>query len=146
MRPSREEVLIGIAQLMAQRSTCSRKQVGALAEKEGRILATGYNGAPKGLPHCTDLGGCRLGLNGGCEDAVHAEANLVAFAAKHGISLWGATVYSTCAPCLECAKLLINAGIIEVAYFEKYRNPQGLELLQQAGIKIRKVRGSSNDL
>lgn len=72
-------------------------------------------------------------------DAVHAEANLIAFAAKHGISLEGATVYTTCAPCLDCAKLLINAGIKKVIYMEEYRDTRGKDLLIQAGVKVENV-------
>ena len=137
MRPSRDTILMEIAKLMAQRSTCTRKNVGALAAKEGRVLVTGYNGAPSGLPHCTELGGCPLDENGGCSNSVHAEANLIAFAAKYGISLQGAVVYTTCSPCLNCARLLINAGIVEVIYSEEYRDPGGLELLKRAGVKVR---------
>lgn len=140
MRPDRDTVLLNIAHLMSKRSTCTRRQVGALAEKDGRVLVTGYNGAPSRLPHCSDRGSCRLNDNGGCLDAVHAEANIVAFAAKYGISLQGATVYVTCAPCVECAKLLINAGIKEVVYEEEYRDSRGIELLVQAGVKIRKCK------
>ena len=95
-RPGRVSWLMSLALLVSKRSTCSRRQVGALAEKDGRVLVTGYNGAPSGFPHCIDHGGCRLNERGGCLDAVHAEANLIAFAAKHGISLEGATVYTTC--------------------------------------------------
>jgi len=138
-RPDRVTWLMSLALMVAQRSTCSRRQVGALAEKDGRVLVTGYNGAPSGFPHCIDRGGCGLGEKGGCLDAVHAEANLIAFAAKHGISLEGATVYTTCAPCLDCAKLLINAGIKKVVYWEEYRDTRGKDLLLQAGVKVENV-------
>ena len=138
-RPDRVTWLMSLALMVSQRSTCSRRQVGALAEKDGRVLVTGYNGAPSGFPHCTDRGGCRLDESGGCLDAVHAEANLIAFAAKHGIALEGATVYTTCAPCLDCAKLLINAGIKKVAYMEEYRDTRGKDLLIQAGVKVENV-------
>jgi len=138
-RPGRVSWLMSLALLVSKRSTCSRRQVGALAEKDGRVLVTGYNGAPSGFPHCIDHGGCRLNERGGCLDAVHAEANLIAFAAKHGISLEGATVYTTCAPCLDCAKLLINAGIKKVLYLEEYRDTRGKDLLIQAGVKVENV-------
>ena len=138
-RPGRVSWLMSLALLVSKRSTCSRRQVGALAEKDGRVLVTGYNGAPSGFPHCIDRGGCRLDEGGGCLDAVHAEANLIAFAAKHGISLEGATVYTTCAPCLDCAKLLINAGIKKVLYLEEYRDTRGKDLLIQAGVKVENV-------
>ena len=135
-RPGRVSWLMSLALLVSKRSTCSRRQVGALAEKDGRVLVTGYNGAPSGFPHCIDRGGCRLDEGGGCLDAVHAEANLIAFAAKHGISLEGATVYTTCAPCLDCAKLLVNAGIRKVVYWEEYRDTRGKDLLIQTGVKV----------
>ena len=135
-RPDRVTWLMSLALMVSKRSTCSRRQVGALAEKDGRVLVTGYNGAPSGFPHCIDREGCRLDERGGCLDAVHAEANLIAFAAKHGISLEGATVYTTCAPCLDCAKLLINAGIKKVLYLEEYRDTRGKDLLIQAGVKV----------
>ena len=138
IRPTRQELLMNIAKLLSLRSTCSRKRVGALAAKDGRVLATGYNGAPSGLPHCIDSGECHIGDNGGCMDSVHAEANLVAFAAKHGISLQGATIYTTCSPCRECAKLLINAGVQKIVYYEEYRDSGGLKLLEQAGVDMEK--------
>ncbi len=138
-RPDRFTWLMSLAFMVSKRSTCSRKQVGALAEKDGRVLVTGYNGSPSGFPHCTDRGGCRLDESGGCLDTVHAEANLIAFAAKHGISLEGATVYTTCAPCLGCAKLLINAGIKKVIYMEEYRDTRGKDLLLQAGVQVGNV-------
>lgn len=129
-------MLMEMARLLAKRSTCTRRQVGALAAIEGRVLATGYNGVPSGQTHCIDRGYCITGEDGGCRDSVHAEANLVAFAAKHGITLRGATVYTTCAPCIDCAKLLINAGIAQVVYGELYRDPRGLELLESAGVVV----------
>lgn len=139
IRPDRVTWLMSLAFLVSKRSTCSRRQVGALAEKDGRVLVTGYNGAPSGFPHCIDRGGCRLSERGGCLDAVHAEANLVAFAAKHGISLEGATVYTTCAPCLDCARILVNAGIKKVIYAEEYRDTRGKDLLIQVGVKVENV-------
>ena len=132
-------MLMEMAKLLAKRSTCTRRQVGALAAIEGRVLATGYNGAPSGQPHCIDRGYCITGEDGGCRDSVHAEANLVAFAAKHGIALRGATVYTTCAPCIDCAKLLINAGIAQVVYGELYRDSRGLELLKSSGIVVKLI-------
>ena len=136
MRIGRDDMLMEMARLLAKRSTCTRRQVGALAAIEGRVLATGYNGAPSGQTHCIDRGYCITGEDGSCRDSVHAEANLVAFAAKHGIALRGATVYTTCAPCIDCAKLLINAGISRVVYGELYRDSKGLELLESAGVMI----------
>lgn len=136
MRIGRDALLMEMARLLAQRSTCTRRQVGALAAIEGRVLATGYNGVPSGQTHCIDRGYCVTESDGGCQDSVHAEANLVAFAAKHGIALRGATVYTTCAPCIDCAKLLINAGIAQVVYGESYRDPRGLALLESSGVVV----------
>ena len=129
-------MLMEMARLLAKRSTCTRRQVGALAAIEGRVLATGYNGVPSGQTHCIDRGYCITGKDGGCRDSVHAEANLVAFAAKHGIALRGATVYTTCAPCIDCAKLLINAGIAQVVYGEPYRDSRGLAFLESSGVVV----------
>src|SRR5690606_17847421 len=86
--------------------------------------------------HCTSRGYCITGEDGGCRDSVHAEANLVAFAAKYGIALRGATVYTTCSPCIDCAKLLINAGIARVVYEESYRDLRGLKLLKSSGVVV----------
>ena len=136
-RKPREEILMSVAVLISQRSTCSRKRVGAIAAREGRVLVTGHNGAPAGFPHCIDQpNGCRLGPDGGCKDAVHAEANIIAFAARYGIPLEGAEIYTTCAPCISCAKLIINAGVKKVIYLEPYRCTDGVELLKQAGIIV----------
>lgn len=140
MRIGRDALLMEMARLLAKRSTCTRRQVGALAAIEGRVLATGYNGVPSGQTHCIDRGHCVTGEDGGCRDSVHAEANLVAFAAKYGIALRGATVYTTCAPCIDCAKLLINAGIAQVVYGEPYRDPKGLVLLGSSGVKVQWYR------
>src|SRR5690606_26325424 len=136
MRIGRDALLMEMARLLAKRSTCTRRQVGALAAIEGRVLATGYNGVPSGQTHCIDRGHCVADEDGGCQDSVHAEANLVAFAAKHGIGLRGAGVYTTCAPWVVCAKLLINAGIVRVVYGELYRDPKGLSLLESSGVVV----------
>jgi len=138
-RPSRDEVCMQIAHVVAQRGTCDRAQVGAILARDGRVLATGYNGPPTGLPHCTDPLGCSVMERadaGGCVRAVHAEANAIAFSARHGIGTDGATLYCTHLPCLKCAELIINAGIIRVLYRTDYRIKDGEVLLQQAGVDI----------
>lgn len=117
-----DQVFIATAFLMATRSTCTRGQVGAVAVQDRRIVATGYNGAPPGNSHCTDVG-CDLsaGEAAGCQRSVHAEANLVAWAARAGVGLAGAMVYATHSPCKKCAELLLSAGIAEFHYSKPYR-------------------------
>jgi dCMP deaminase len=131
MRISRDELLTSAARLVSGRSTCLRLQVGAVVALEGRILVTGYNGAPTGMPHCTpDI----CGPDKPCSRTVHAEANCIAFAARHGISLEGAFMYCTDSPCMECAKLIINSGIRGLNYQREYRDRKPLDLLVSAGI------------
>lgn len=122
--------------LIAQRSTCPRRHVAALAIRDNRIIVTGYNGAPAGVPHCTDAG-CVLELDGGCTRATHAEANLIAYSARHGIALAGTDLWVTATPCLACAKLIINAGIRSVTALEKYRVADGENLLVSVNIPVR---------
>lgn len=131
-RPSRDKVLMEVAYAFAQRGTCDRARVGATIARDGRVLVTGYNGPPAGLPHCESE--CLARHSAGCTVAVHAEANAIAYAARHGIGLEGATLYSTHLPCLGCAQLIINAGIAKVYYGTDYRDHSGRLLLQQAGI------------
>jgi len=134
MRISREETLSQIVKTVALRTTCPRRAVGALIVREGRILSTGYNGSPAGLAHCYDVG-CLVGPNGGCIRTVHAEINAIAFAARVGIAVHLATLWTTVAPCLACAKLIINSGITEVISIEEYRDSAGRDLLEEARVK-----------
>lgn len=141
-RPSRDVICMQIAQLVAQRGTCGRARVGAIIARDGRTLVTGYNGPPSGLPHCTDPDGCtriERAADGGCVRAVHAEANCIAYAARHGIATEGASLYSTHLPCLKCAELIVNAGILVVYYDLDYRIKDGEILLQRAGVDIIKL-------
>ena len=133
MRPSRDLVLMEIAHVIAKRGTCLRANVGAVVAKKGRIVSTGYAGAPSNLPHCEDAD-CNVNLP--CTRTVHAEAGAISFAAREGLAVEGCTLYCTHAPCLECAKLIINAGIVRVVYNIAYRKTDGLELLQSAGVII----------
>ncbi len=130
MRIERDQMLLMIAGIIALRGTCSRAQVGAVASFNGRIICTGYNGTPSGLEHCEHQ------IGQPCDDAVHAEANLVAFAARHGVSLLMSTVHTTHAPCKKCAELLINAGVKRVVYMHPYRDPAGVQLLGRAKIEV----------
>ncbi len=142
MRPSLDEYFMEIAKVVAKRSTCLRQNVGAVIVKDKRILSTGYNGAPMGLPHCLDIGCLREELNVPSGErhelcrAVHAEQNAIIQAAVHGVSIKGATLYTTHQPCIMCAKMIINAGIVRVVYGKRYADERGLEFLKEAGIKI----------
>lgn len=140
------------AQVWARRSTCSRNHVGVvIASPDYRIIGTGFNGAPKGMSHCNHRCTCRggpretkmtFGHEGGCpyitpcKIAVHGEANAIAFAARNGIALAGAKLFSTLEPCYPCSQLIINSGVVEVYYLESYRSHEGLDLLRTAGIDV----------
>ena len=142
MRMSRETMFMRIAGIVSERSTCSRLKVGAVLVKDSRIIATGYNGAPKGLPHCDDVG-CEMD-NGACTRTSHAEANVIAFAARNGIATEGATLYTTHAPCYSCAKLLVNAGIQKIVFGKEYRIKKGLRLLEECGVHIHEYIGEQS--
>lgn len=138
-RPSLDTVLLDVAHVIARRGTCSRLHVGAVVAVDGRICATGYNGAPHGLSHCDhppDESEPRAADAATCTTSVHAEANAVAFAARHGVSIEGATLYGTHTPCVHCAMLLVNAGVVRVVCATRYRSDAGLRVLQDAGIGL----------
>lgn len=116
---------MGIARMVATRATCDRKHVGAVIVNEKTILSTGYNGSARNLGHCDDLG--HLMVGGHCVRTVHAEANAVAQAAKNGHAIDGASIYITAFPCWNCFKLLLNAGIHDIYYAEKYRPDPAIE-------------------
>ena len=134
-RPSWDAYFCAITRAVATRATCSRKAVGAVLVKNKLILATGYNGAPAGLRHCDHTGGADL-LNGHCARSTHAEQNAIVQAARHGISIDGATLYCTNNPCLNCTKLLINAGVVRVVYEETYPDRLAFELLAESGVAL----------
>ncbi|WP_058486024.1 deoxycytidylate deaminase [Defluviitalea phaphyphila] len=142
MRPSWDEYFMGIVDLVKQRSTCLRRQVGALIVKDKRILATGYNGAPTGCSHCEEVGCLREKLNipsGQRHElcrALHAEQNAIVQAAMHGVSVKGGTLYVTHQPCVMCAKMAINAGIKRIVFKGSYPDELSMELLKEAGIEI----------
>lgn len=144
-RPSWDEYFLEMATLVAKRSTCLRRLVGAVLVKEKRILATGYNGAPSGLKHCIEIGCMRqkLKIPSGerhelCR-ALHAEQNALIQSSLHGISVKGATLYATTQPCVICAKMLINAGIKEIVISHGYPDKLAMDFLKEAKIKIRKI-------
>ncbi len=121
-----------IARTVATRSTCPRAGVGAVLTRSHRILTTGYNGAPRGVPHCLDVG-CTM-VDGHCLRATHAEANAIVQGALHGVSLDGATAYCTHEPCAGCSKLLISAGIVRIVYRDPYPDAVAAMLLREAGV------------
>ena len=133
-RPSREETYIAISLIISLRGTCLRGKNGCVITQENRIVATGYNGRFKG--ECTEK---TCDLKTGCVNAVHAEENAIAFAAKQGISLTGSTLYCTSCPCYHCAKLITQAGIYKVVYQQEYRNDEGKILLQSMGVITTKL-------
>jgi len=133
-RISRDETLMRTAELWASRSTCLKPN-GALLSREGKVISIGYNGAPAGHSHCTEVG-CLNDDKGGCIRTIHAEINSVAMAARYGISTGGATMYCTTSPCYTCAKLLISAGISKVVYRILYRDPLGIDLLKKSKIEV----------
>jgi dCMP deaminase len=143
-RPSWDHYFFEITRLVATRSTCIRRDVGAVIVKDKRILATGYNGAPSGLPHCLDVGCLREELkipSGERQEicrGIHAEQNALIQAAKFGISVDGSMIYVTHHPCVVCAKLLINAGIREICYLEDYPDELSKSLLKEAGVVMRR--------
>lgn len=142
-RPSWDEYFMQMAELTAQRSTCLRRKVGAVIVKDKHIIATGYNGAPRGLRHCGDLGGClrqKLGVPSGqrhelCR-ALHAEQNAIIQAATLGQSIENASIYITHQPCVICAKMIINAGINRIVVKEGYPDELSAGILEEAGLKI----------
>jgi deoxycytidylate deaminase len=162
-RPSISETLLEIAFTVSKRSTCSRRNNGAvIADSRGVVLSTGYNGSLSGQKHCDHECDCTdefiverlIGFsekadnrdlhtetcpahpNNGCAMAVHAEANAVYFAARNGVSVLGATIYCTTEPCTKCAEAIVQSGISKVVYKQEYRSHDGINLLQQVGIEV----------
>lgn len=140
-RPSWDEYFMEIAKLVSTRATCPRRSVGAIIVKEKRILATGYNGAASGLPHCPPGGpdndwplGCMKA--GHCIRSLHAEQNAILQAAKIGVPCEGAAIYVTCQPCNMCAKMIINAGIRRVIYEGDYPDEFSKELFRDGKIEV----------
>mgnify|MGYP003590389998 FL=1 len=141
-RPSWDQYFIDITYLVATRSTCLRRQVGALLVKDRNILATGYNGTPSGIRHCEETGCLRAKLNVPSGErhelcrGLHAEQNAIIQAARHGVNIDGATLYCTTMPCIICTKMLINAGIRRVVYAEGYADELAREMIQESGIEV----------
>ena len=136
-RPDWDDYFMEIARTVATRATCPRASVGAVITREKRILTTGYNGAPRGVPHCTDAG-CLM-VDGHCLRATHAEANAIVQGALHGVSLAGGTAYCTHQPCAGCSKLLISAGIQRIVFADAYPDPVASLLLDEAGVVLEQL-------
>ena len=141
-RPDTDEYFLKVASVVAERSTCRRHHVGAVAVRSKHILATGYNGAPSGARDCLELGCLRDELNipSGTRHeicrGIHAEQNVIIQAGLHGVSLEGSTVYCTHTPCVLCAKMLVNAKIERFVSFGSYNDDKFLKLFQEAGIEV----------
>lgn len=133
-RPSWDEYFMQIAQTVATRATCPRAMVGCVLTRDRRILTTGYNGAPRGVAHCTEAG-CIV-VHDHCQRATHAEANAVVQGALHGVSVEGATAYCTHEPCVNCSKLLISAGIVRIVFATAYPDLVASALLAEAGVAV----------
>lgn len=142
-RPTMDTTLLDMARVLAKRSTCTRALVGTVIALDGRVLSTGYNGAPTGIQHCEHVNVTSSNESAGCETAVHAEANAIAFAAKHGVAIAGSTLYTTLAPCLKCAQLIINTGIVRVVIGKVYRDHSGAHMLGSLGIHVTSASGVS---
>jgi len=140
-----------ITRMVAERSTCSRRQVGAIAVKNKRILATGYNGAPRNMRECLSIGCLRQELHvpsGQRHElcrGLHAEQNVIVQAAIHGVSIEGSEIYCTHQPCLICTKLLINCGVTAVYYESPYPDPMSEEMFAEAGITLSQIVLPSGD-
>mgnify|MGYP000303261670 CR=1 FL=1 len=141
-RPDSDEYFLKIASVVAERSTCRRHHIGAVAVRDKHILATGYNGAPSGLQDCLELGCLRdeQGIPSGerqeiCR-GIHAEQNVIIQASLHGVSLEGSTIYATHTPCVLCAKMLVNAKIGRYVSFGKYNDSAFINLFKEAGIEV----------
>ncbi len=141
-RPSWDEYFSGLARMVASRSTCLRRNVGAVLVKGERIISTGYNGAPQGISHCLEIGCLRdeEGIPSGhryemCR-GVHAEQNAVINAARYGISTLGTVLYCTNQPCMLCARMLVNAGVIRVVHQGDFEDALALACLKEAGVEV----------
>jgi dCMP deaminase len=147
-RPSWDQYFLTITRQVAERSTCNRAKVGAVIVRDKNILASGYNGAPAGLPHCTEVG-CLIYQSKtptgeseeNCYRTIHAEINAIAQAAKNGVGIRDADIYVTHTPCIHCLKVLINTGIKRIFYEKEYKLHTVSELLASTDVTLQKVDG-----
>lgn len=141
-RPSWDEYFMTIAHQVATRSTCLRRKVGAVLVREKRLLATGYNGAPRNVSHCRESGCLRQQMSVPSGErhelcrGLHAEMNSLLQAAEHGVRIAGADIYCTNQPCSLCAKMLINVGIETIYAAETYPDSLALDMLEEAGVRL----------
>ncbi len=148
-RPTLDEYFLKVASVVAERSTCLRHHVGAVAVRDKHILSTGYNGAAAGLKDCLELGCLRdeMNIESGTRHeicrSIHAEQNVIIQAALHGISLEGATIYATHSPCILCAKMLVNARIKRFVTFSRYADNSFTDLFKEAGVKFELLKKPS---
>ena len=133
-RINRDDLFMELALSFSKRSTCMRGQVGGVLVRRDHVIAHGYNGSPKRLPHCSEVGCDVQDPADGCQRAIHCEANIIAYAAKVGVSTDEAVLYNTHAPCKKCAELIASAGIVDVFYIYPYRLRDGLELLNKLSV------------
>ncbi|RYF10814.1 MAG: dCMP deaminase family protein [Deltaproteobacteria bacterium] len=144
-RPEWDEYFMSFAKLAGRRASCLRRQVGAVIVKDNMVLTTGYNGAPRGLPHAAEVG-ClrdRLGIPSGqrhelCR-GLHAEQNAIIQAARHGICIEGAVLYCTTHPCVICIKMILNAGLTRVYYLEGYPDDISQQIIRESGFEVTQV-------
>jgi dCMP deaminase len=129
-----DDYFMSIAQVVATRSTCPRKYVGAVLVRNRTILSTGYNGSIRGMPHCSDVG--HMMEEGHCVATIHAEANAIIQAARNGVMIEGATNYVTASPCWSCFKQLANAGITRICYGEFYRDERIFDIAKKIGLEL----------
>ena len=141
-RPSWDEYFMSLARLAATRSTCVRRRVGAVIVKDRMVLSTGYNDTPRGMKNCGD-GGCERCRSGAAAGTaldsclcLHAEQNAIIQAAYHGVGIAGGTIYSTHQPCLTCAKMIVNSGIIRIVYHEPYPDALAERMLREAAVDV----------
>ncbi len=134
MRPNIDTYFLRLAEVVAERATCARKHVGAVIVRDKTLLSTGYNGAPKGMPHCDDVG--HMMEHDHCIRVTHAEMNAIGQAAMNGTAIKGATLYTTASPCWPCFKLIANVGIIRIVFLEVYRDERIGEYAKGAGIEL----------
>ncbi|MDR2520107.1 MAG: cytidine/deoxycytidylate deaminase family protein [Eubacteriaceae bacterium] len=143
-RPTWDEYYIALLGVVKTRSTCLRRQVAAIIVKDSQIISTGYNGAPKGVFHCEQVGCLREKQNVPSGErhelcrGIHAEQNAIIQAATHGVGIEGAEIYITHSPCMLCSKMLINAGIKKITFVGDYPDPMAMDLLSEAGVAVAK--------
>jgi len=148
-RPSTDEYFLEIATVVAKRSTCLRNRVGSVIVRDKQILSTGYNGAPRNMEHCLDIGCIRQqnNIESGTRHekcrAVHAEQNAIIQAALHGAGIEGATLYCTHQPCILCTKMIINSNIERVVYLTSYPDTDALEFFRDAGVEVENLQPSN---